>query len=197
MRRPWLDRRSRSDADREGSPEISDLTGALRARLDALRQAAQVAAEGIEGDHERYRQLVGATVDDSGADALVAALKERMRKIEGEAEAVGTLLQRYAEIAEAAAGEAEDVGKAKAAGGDSAAAALRWESEGAAGTPADAGAPDRPVAASSDIEVPEGIRLLATQMSTSGASRGEIERRLSEDFGVTNAPQVVAKLFGG
>ena len=47
-----------------------------------------------------------------------------------------------------------------------------------------------------EVEISAGIRLLATQMSVAGSDREEIERRLREDFGVANATDVVAGIFG-
>lgn len=46
------------------------------------------------------------------------------------------------------------------------------------------------------VQVSEGVRLLATQMSVAGASSEDIARRLHNDFGVENADQLIAQLFG-
>jgi hypothetical protein len=52
--------------------------------------------------------------------------------------------------------------------------------------------PDRPVAKTADGEqIPEGLRLLTTQMSVEGSSREEILARLKNDFDVTNPEQVL------
>ena len=42
----------------------------------------------------------------------------------------------------------------------------------------------------------EGIRLLANQMAVAGSSRPEIERRLKEDFGVTDPDRILFDIFG-
>jgi len=49
---------------------------------------------------------------------------------------------------------------------------------------------------SSGVQVSEGVRLLATQMSVAGSSMDEIAARLREDFGVEDANGVVRQLFG-
>jgi hypothetical protein len=52
--------------------------------------------------------------------------------------------------------------------------------------------PGRPVAKTADGEqIPEGLRLLTTQMSVEGSSREEILARLKNDFDVTNPEQVL------
>ncbi len=47
------------------------------------------------------------------------------------------------------------------------------------------------------VQISEGVRLLATQMSVAGASSGDIARRLHDDFGVEDADRLIAHLFGG
>ena len=44
--------------------------------------------------------------------------------------------------------------------------------------------------------VPEGVRLIATQMAIAGASRIEIERRLQRQFGITDSASVLDEIFG-
>jgi hypothetical protein len=41
----------------------------------------------------------------------------------------------------------------------------------------------------------EGIRLLATQMAVAGSSREDIEARLSSEFGVDDATEVLAEVL--
>ncbi len=50
-------------------------------------------------------------------------------------------------------------------------------------------------ASSSDGGVPEGLRLVTTQMSVAGASRDEIVERLRDEFGVAN-PEPILKDLG-
>jgi hypothetical protein len=44
--------------------------------------------------------------------------------------------------------------------------------------------------------VPEGVRLIATQMAVAGASRVEIERRLQRQFGIADAGSALDEIFG-
>lgn len=44
--------------------------------------------------------------------------------------------------------------------------------------------------------IPEGVRLIATQMAIAGASKVEIERRLQRQFGITDAGAVLDDIFG-
>jgi len=53
----------------------------------------------------------------------------------------------------------------------------------------DGGAPNR-------VPVPEGVRLIATQMAVAGSSRAEIERRLQRQFGIVDAASVLDEVFG-
>ena len=46
------------------------------------------------------------------------------------------------------------------------------------------------------VQVSEGVRLLATQMSVAGASSADIAKRLHNDFGVQDADRLIAQLFG-
>jgi hypothetical protein len=48
--------------------------------------------------------------------------------------------------------------------------------------------------AAHDGEIPEGLRLLTTQMSVEGSSRDEIAARLKNDFDVTNPEQVLKSM---
>ena len=44
--------------------------------------------------------------------------------------------------------------------------------------------------------IPEGVRLIATQMAIAGASRVEIERRLQRQFGIADSGSVLDEIFG-
>jgi hypothetical protein len=48
----------------------------------------------------------------------------------------------------------------------------------------------------SRVPVPEGVRLIATQMAVAGSSRKEIERRLQRQFGIVDAASVLDDVFG-
>jgi hypothetical protein len=50
--------------------------------------------------------------------------------------------------------------------------------------------------ASTSVPVPEGVRLIATQMAVAGSSRSEIERRLQRQFGIVDAAAVLDEIFG-
>ncbi len=52
-----------------------------------------------------------------------------------------------------------------------------------------------PVAAGRPV-IPEGVRLIATQMAIAGASRVEIERRLQRQFGIADSQSVLDEIFG-
>jgi hypothetical protein len=43
-------------------------------------------------------------------------------------------------------------------------------------------------------DVPEGARLLATQMAVSGSSRTEIEKRLRDDLGVKDCSAILERI---
>jgi hypothetical protein len=44
--------------------------------------------------------------------------------------------------------------------------------------------------------MPEGVRLIATQMAIAGASRVEVERRLERQFGIVDAGPALDEIFG-
>lgn len=44
--------------------------------------------------------------------------------------------------------------------------------------------------------VPEGVRLIATQMAVAGATRVEVERRLRRQFGIVDASPALDEIFG-
>jgi hypothetical protein len=60
---------------------------------------------------------------------------------------------------------------------------------GPAVRPADPPGPGRP-------PIPEGVRLIATQMAIAGSSRIEIARRLQREFGLADTEPVLNEIFG-
>jgi hypothetical protein len=52
------------------------------------------------------------------------------------------------------------------------------------------------LAARSRPPVPEGVRLIATQMAIAGSSRIEIERRLQKQFGIIDTDPALDEIFG-
>lgn len=55
----------------------------------------------------------------------------------------------------------------------------------------------KPPASDSASDSSAGLRLLASQMAVAGSTREEIERRLRDEFGVTDVSPVLADVFPG
>ena len=200
--------------------DLQSLLSAFEQRVDSLREAASQANFGVKEDYVAYVTATG----DPGADAadLVAALDRCMDSLSFQCEGIVRLIKVCDEVLGARGGGGQSAEEADRGehdllsavpprrapandvappGKQSVRGVLDQLPDGSGWRSmrqAEGGDPDRPgpEAAVEPVQIPEGVRLLATQMSAAGESRREIANRLVKEFGVADGDDVVVALFG-
>lgn len=182
----------------EAPATLSDVLRRTQDRIDAVADAAELAVEQVRGDldpGQPWRQG-GAAPESTRIDreALVEQLLEslaaRTEGLQSEAAALAKTLKR-------AGAQLERSGPAKPVPAtpppveidrqtapQRLALALRQDRRGA------------PTSRSRGGKVPDGVRLLATQMAVAGSSMSEVESRLRREFGVADPGPVLDEVFG-
>jgi hypothetical protein len=179
----------------EGNPQPVDSTETDR--IQAIIEAAERAAAGIIRDAEaQARRFL-----EESRERVRSVAEERARSIAETTDALlarAEVLKRHSDELIRALERAEDPPRAERASHLKPVESPPPDEEPAAVAP-----PERPpqdVYAErrrSPGEIPTaGARLLATQMAVAGSSRAEIEQRLSSDFGVEDAEEMLNGILG-
>lgn len=184
-------------------PHAATLVAALSARAQRLAAAAREASEGIE----RERAEIAAAYEHSAlADQLIDAVRGRVEGIRGDTRGLAGTLERFGQLVSPPVPRSTTTaGPAIAEPAPEGEAPFREEDAERSSGRGDGAEPrlDEPQnrlevgreAEPQAPEIPEGLRLLATQMSVAGSSAGEIAVRLRDEFGVERAAAIVAEIF--
>ena len=150
------------------------LAAALSNRIEVLATAARDTLSAIEQD----RSVLGDRYGSSAmADELVDAVRGRIDGVAGDCRDLSAILDRFKSLAGPPQGVEPDFALPDPL-------PISPVGRGISVDPADG------------AYLSDGVRLLATQMSVSGARPEEIATRLREDFGVTESDRLVRELFG-
>jgi hypothetical protein len=172
------EKKSRTEPD---GHDLGVLLDAVALRLNEASSAAERAVEAIE---------VEAVDGEPDSDTPES---ERARI---ESELTQTLVARLNEIVRQCGQLAEILhSTSRSLGSGAAGAAVEADAASVVTAGATVSRP-APVITASGQPISDGVRLITTQMAVAGSSREEIQKRLGDEFGVTDADEVVDVVLG-